>query len=377
MGGMEPGAVVVPPFVSKPLHLAPFRALRLPARRVGDPGTLRHLSRAPRATALTSWLEKAQVTQDDVPAVYLHEYTSGGLTVRGLVGALDLTHRATSADQRAVLPHEGIRPVQADDLADRMQDLGVNPAPILLVHRGTSGGRDLIARTVRRRPEHRYTDRGGQRHRVWAITAPADLAAVDASLVDTQALIADGHHRYAAYLRMQGRCPGGPADRGLAMLVDQQDSPLFLGAIHRCLVGVSLADVAVAAHTSGHELHTCSRSRSLSRMGPRSLAVTDGTSWASLDVSADVEADRAVVEVVHDDLLPGLPRGPQSVEYLHSVDDALRSVKRPRRVALLMPSPDVDQVLRIAAAGRLLPHKATSFQPKPHVGVLIRSLRDG
>ena len=34
-------------------------------------------------------------------------------------------------------------------------------------------------------------------------------------------------------------------------------------------------------------------------------------------------------------------------------------------------------VLQIAAAGRLLPEKATSFQPKPSAGVLIRSLRDG
>ena len=42
-----------------------------------------------------------------------------------------------------------------------------------------------------------------------------------------------------------------------------------------------------------------------------------------------------------------------------------------------MPAPDVDVVLRVAAADRLLPEKATSFQPKPSAGVLIRSLRDG
>ena len=41
-----------------------------------------------------------------------------------------------------------------------------------------------------------------------------------------------------------------------------------------------------------------------------------------------------------------------------------------------MPAPDVDVVLNVAAADRLLPEKATSFQPKPNPGVLIRSLRD-
>ena len=43
---------------------------------------------------------------------------------------------------------------------------------------------------------------------------------------------------------------------------------------------------------------------------------------------------------------------------------------------MLLPAPEVDLVLRIAAADRLLPEKATSFQPKPSLGVLIRSLRD-
>ena len=42
-----------------------------------------------------------------------------------------------------------------------------------------------------------------------------------------------------------------------------------------------------------------------------------------------------------------------------------------------MPAPEFGDVLRIAASGQLLPEKATSFQPKPSVGVLIRSLRDG
>ena len=48
----------------------------------------------------------------------------------------------------------------------------------------------------------------------------------------------------------------------------------------------------------------------------------------------------------------------------------------PDGVAVLMPAPSVDLVIEIAEADRLLPEKATSFQPKPSLGVLIRSLRD-
>ena len=75
-------------------------------------------------------------------------------------------------------------------------------------------------------------------------------------------------------------------------------------------------------------------------------------------------------------IIPALPRGPHHVRHHHGVDSALGQLRRGTGVAVLMPAPDVDLVLRIAGADRLLPEKATSFQPKPSVGVLIRSLRD-
>ena len=76
------------------------------------------------------------------------------------------------------------------------------------------------------------------------------LATLADALSGCRPLIADGHHRYAAYLRMQETAPGGATDRGLAMLVDQNDTPMFLGAIHRVLTGVDLDGLRSAA--AGH-----------------------------------------------------------------------------------------------------------------------------
>jgi uncharacterized protein (DUF1015 family) len=208
---------------------------------------------------------------------------------------------------------------------------------------------------------------------VWAIRDPELLARIDEALAGSQALIADGHHRYAAYLRMQRRSPGGPTDRGLAMLVDQEDTPLFLGPIHRILTGVSLDDLAAAAEVVGASLELLDRPTAVHALGPATLTVTDGRRWATLKLQ--LPEDRAAVELLHDDLVPALPRGPQRIEYHHSVEATLNRLRRDS-VAVLMPAPDVDLVLKIAADDRLLPEKATSFQPKPSVGVLIRSLRD-
>src|SRR3954452_8098451 len=181
---MGTGAVVIPPYVGRPLRLAPFRGVRLNPRRIGDPASGRLLARPYRAVAtrLTLWQERGQLRRDEEPALYLHEYTAGGLTVRGLVGALDISHRASGSEDRAVLPHEGIHPVQADELADRMTDLALTPAPILLVHRAPAEVRAIVHEVIAGPPIDDFVDRNDQRHRLWSIREPRLLAAIDEGL---------------------------------------------------------------------------------------------------------------------------------------------------------------------------------------------------
>jgi len=374
---MDDSRVVTPPYVAGPLRLRPFRGLMLSPGRIGDPASARAFARPYRDVArrLNRWEEQGQVHHDADVAVYLHEYTSGGITVRGLVGALDLSSRAHNRNERAVYPHEGIHPLQVAELADRMVEMQLNPAPILLVHRGHAEVRHLVQGLLSTRPDHEFTDRGEQQHRIWAIRDPAVLSALDDSLAGSRALIADGHHRYAAYLRLQDTAPGGSYDLGLAMLVDQDDTPLFLGAIHRVLEGTTLPELETAASASGAGFRYTTETEAVSSLDPQTLVATDGERWATLTLT--VPRNRAAVEVVHERLVAALPHEPLRIGYHHSVEETLAHVARGPGVAILLPAPDFDLVLRIVAADRLLPEKATSFQPKPHIGVLIRSLRDG
>ncbi|GAA1536908.1 DUF1015 domain-containing protein [Nocardioides humi] len=377
---MDATALVTPPYVAGPLRLEPFPALMLTPARVGNPSTGRAFARPYKdvSARLLRWQARGLVRADTEPALYLHEYSANGMTVRGLVGALDVSRRAAGPEERAVLPHEGIHPAQADELADRMEEMQLNPAPILLVHQGTPRLRALLGEVTSREPDHAFADRGGQEHRIWAERSPDTLAAIAGELASSRALIADGHHRYAAYLRLQRRGIGHPAgprptDLGLAMLVDQQDTPLFLGPIHRTLSGTSLADLRDAADTLGLEYAEQAQADAVHALSAARLAATDGERWAVIGLG--IGADEAAVEVLHRRIVPALPHGPAAIAYHHTVDDALGGA-RADAIAVLMPAPSVDLVLRVAEADRLLPEKATSFQPKPSLGVLIRSLRD-
>lgn len=371
---MDPDAVVSP-HVAKPVELLPFRAVMLAPDRVGDPASARALARPYRDVAdrLTQWIDRGLATADEAEALYVHEYTSGGLTVRGLVGTLRVSARAATPDQRAVWPHEAVHPEQAGELADRMLQMELNPAPILLVHRGSQALRDVVSQVTRERPDWRYLDRTGQRQRIWAIRGEAMLDRINGLLAETQCLVADGHHRYAAYLRLQQEHPGTAWDAGLAMLVDQRDTPLFLGAIHRTLPGVGLEDLVAAARAAGADVHEQASHEALGTLDSTHVVLTDGHRWHTV---GPLDLDReAAVSWLHGRVLARLNATSLRVTYHHTVEETLAatSVTAP---AVLLPSPHFDQVRALVESGGLLPEKATSFQPKPSLGVLMRPVND-
>ncbi len=228
-----------------------------------------------------------------------------------------------------------------------------------------------------RGPDQEFHDRSERHNRLWAIRDPLLLAELAEHLADARPLVADGHHRYAAYLRLQEQRPGTSADAGLAMLVDQDDSPLFLGAIHRTLAHTRLADVEAAAEGLA-DFTPATEAAATAALGPTTLVVTDGRTWARLELH--LSGHRAAVEVLHDDLLPRIRGKTRQVGYHHSVEDALDRVAERRRVAVLMPAPDFDLVDRIvsgnrlaAGEGDLLPAEAE--RRRPHALAARRMIR--
>ena len=371
---MESGLPTVPPYVAGPLRLAPFRAVQLAPRRVGDPASARVFARPYRGVPqrLETWCKRGLATRDDEPAVYLHEYSDSGLTVRGLVGCLDVSPLATSPRDRQVFPHEGVHPKQVSELASRMGTMGINPAPILLVHRGPAPIREVSRKVRTGTPEREYVDHAGQEHRLWAITDPHQLEVIGTGLADARLLVADGHHRYAAYVALNARDPAEAHHRGLAMVIDQDETPLFLGAIHRLLHGTKIADLMAAAAGAGAEVHLIDEAEAMAALAPDTVVLTDGHRWATAHI--DVPDGTAMVQLVDEFLLAGLPKRPSRVGFAHSVAEALEQARPGRVTAALLPAVDLDLVIDVVRTGVLLPEKATSFQPKPSLGSFIRLL---
>lgn len=371
---MDSADAAVAPCVAKPLRISAFRGVMLAPARVGDPASMRAFARPYRDVAqrLAAWIDRGHAFQDESPAVYLHEYTASGMTVRGVVGALSVTDRTDDLSQRAVWPHEAVHTDQAAELASRMEEMRLNPAPILLATAGSAGLRAWMREATDRSPDWSFTDRAQQQHRIWAVRSEDAIEALGSHLGQSQCLLADGHHRYAAYLALQHKWPGTAWDHGLAMIVDQGDTPFFVGAIHRVLGGVPMASLQEQARLLGSGVEETDRAGALDRMGQDTLLMTDGQSWAVLTPRLDMEG--GAVTWLHETLLPAVGH-PAVRSQHHDLEGAVANASA-TNPAVILPTPDFATVMSVVRQGRLLPEKATSFQPKPSVGVLMRPVTE-
>jgi uncharacterized protein (DUF1015 family) len=376
--GDDMGAVTSPPYdvideetVGRLYASHPYNVVRLILPR--------RFAQAPSydgvSDLLDRWRREQVLVEDDAPALYVYEYTVGDLTVRGLVGALGLRDRSTGT----VLPHEDVMPGPVEDRTELIISTRTNLEPILLVYDGDGPASDVADDATQHEPLLSSVASDGSTHTIWRVADPAALEQVARDLAPRRALIADGHHRYAAYQRAQTSQHGAAYGYGLSLLVDQQRYPLHLGAIHRVVRGLDLGAVAGRsprdAEVEDHGADEASARRAAEEAtlpGAAVLVCTDGSRWLTVWMPcAPSEID---THALHDRLLPAWGVGEADVEYVHDAGHAVHEARKHAGVAVLVRAPSVASVLAAAEQGNNLPRKSTSFGPKPRMGLLMRKL---
>jgi uncharacterized protein (DUF1015 family) len=362
------------------------------------------------AARLRGWLTEGALAVDGTPALYVYEQRGADWVQRGLIGLV-------AVGTTAVHPHEGVMAGPVAGRRELMKATRSNLEPILLVYNGGAGagghggpaGQGTAGQGTASRLVDRTTDSqeplacavtgDGISHRLWAVTDPAAQQAIAADLATRTALIADGHHRYAAYRELQAemRAAGagaGPWDYGLAFLVDADAYPLRLGPIHRVLprldpddaarraaraftvtdlpgdLGAALASLERAAGHgpafllaggAGFRLLTDPDRGRLAAAMPRETSQR----WRALDASVMQELLLAQLWSIRDNV--------RDVLISHDAAEAARTAAETGGTAVICNPMPLAAVMDIAAHGEQVPRKSTSFGPKPRTGLVLRT----
>jgi uncharacterized protein (DUF1015 family) len=428
------------------LALAPFRGIRYARDRVSSiasvtsppydvisGGILEHLRAADphnvvrlilpgkdanasrtAATLLRQWLSSGVLIRDRMPALYLYEQAGAASSwlQRGIIGLV----RLGSPDAAGILPHEGVMPGLVADRQVLMAATRANLEPILLIYDGERAGTqaEQTGPAAAEIIDHVAADHtpivsvmteDAVTHRLWRLSHPDEQDAIITNLAGRRALIADGHHRYAAYLDLQAemRASGhgaGPWDYGLAFLVDSGAYPPRLGPIHRVLPGLPperAAELAKAAFTV-QDLPT---DRGLDgALGCLQAAGREGTAFVlaggtaaapgywllshpdPVQVAASMPAgtsapwralDASVMQYLLIGRLWGTADSERDVLINHDAADAVHAATSTGATAVICNPPSFEAVIGIAAQGERVPRKSTSFGPKPRTGLVLRT----
>jgi uncharacterized protein (DUF1015 family) len=392
------------------------------------------------ASRLRDWLASGVLAPDPEPALYIYEQNGPGWLQRGLIGLVGVG----SPQAAGILPHEGVMPGPVTGRRKLMMATRANLEPIFLVYNGGAGDTDSPEHLAGSepgsgghgdpagpdsRPAPRLTASGhvrlaceqrpplisavtgdGVSHRLWRLTDPAEHAAVAADLAGRTALIADGHHRYAAYRELRDLMRGGgdgagPWDYGLAFLVDADAHPPRLGAIHRIIPRLAPDDAArLAAKAFTVEDIPCGgRSGGLEVTGGMAEAMCrlaeagrEGTAFllagrsgfrllsqpdqrqleAAMPPSASARWRALDASIMQELLLARLwsiKDNERDVLISHNAGEAVEMALGDGGTAVICNPVPFAAVKRVAEQGERVPRKSTSFGPKPRTGLVLRT----
>jgi uncharacterized protein (DUF1015 family) len=317
------------------------------------------------ARTLEGWLRDGTLRADD-PSLYVHEVDLGeGRTRRDLLAAL----RLEPYERRVILPHERTHRGPKEDRLALMRATRASLEPLWFVYDGAGSGlKRLLDEAVERPPDVTFADSEGLAQRFWVLPRGTWTDAVSGALAPLQLLIADGHHRYETALAFAEEA-GGPPDAAsrftLALLTDIDDPGLDVLGTHR----VMKAGIAV---TGGEPKASLEETLAAIRGQVAAGVYRDGR-FQVLPLEGEVPIVELHRQVI--DNILGRPSPEDFLLYTRDAREAVRWVDEGAGVsAFFLDTPDLRQVLKLAADGKTYPQKSTYFHPKPPSGMVIHRL---
>ncbi len=375
------------------------------------------------AAALNDWIRENVVMQDPEPAFYAYtqEYTVPGTeerrTRQGFIGAGKLEEYSTGV----VFRHEHTLSGPKADRLELLRHTKMHTGQLFMLYSDAQRRIDSILAEVESAaaPATEMRDEYGVAHRLWVIAEPQRVAAIHKAMEHQKLVIADGHHRYETALNYRNECrtragkidPEALYQRVMMTFINTRSEGLTILPTHRVAAHVhDFSWTSVRRHLEpwftaeeipflGSEERSEAKRKFLARLtsvrAKRAIGVyptaetrkrafyvltlREGASLAQLLPNVSPLQRELDVVLLHEGILePVLGITPQAVTaeanltYEREATAALDAVDSGRaQIAFLLNPCDVEQVMKIATSGEVMPQKSTDFYPKLMSGITM------
>jgi uncharacterized protein (DUF1015 family) len=365
---------------------------------------------------------------------YTQEYTvpgtEGRRTRRGFIGAGKLEEYSAGV----IFRHEHTLSGPKADRLELLRHTKTHTGQLFMLYSDAEKHIDRILAEAESAaaPATEMRDEYGVSHRLWVIADPQRVTAIRKAMETQKLVIADGHHRYETALNYRNECrkraglpselrangvsgekidSEAPYERVMMTFVNTKSEGLMILPGHRVAAHIhdfSWSGVrrylepwftAEEFPFSGSWERSDAKEKFLAKLtsarekraigvypGPGAqkrafyvLTLREGVSLAQLLPNVSPLQRELDVVLLHEGILePALGITPQAVTaeanltYEREAEAALEAVDSGRaQIAFLLNACDVEQVMKIATAGEVMPQKSTDFYPKLMSGITM------
>ncbi|HTI99337.1 MAG TPA: DUF1015 family protein [Dongiaceae bacterium] len=311
--------------------------------------------------------------QDAQPAFYLYRQIMGAHSQLGLVAAASCEEYLSGIIKK----HEFTRPDKEDDRVRHIETLNSQTGPVFLTYRSVPEVDAYFARKITTTPAVDFTGKDGVRHTSWVLDQPADLAFVSGAFAQIPYLyIADGHHRSAAAARVY-RSRQGAGGSGAFLSVIFPHNQMQILPYNRVLKNLNgLTPIALL-----QKLETIFNITTPGKPSPgrkHELGLFLAGQWHTLTFKPTLTGSSDPIEQLDVTLLQkhvlaplfGIddPRTSKQINFVGGIRGTAELEKLVNNgeyaCAFSMFPTSIEDLMRIADAGGIMPPKSTWFEPK-------------
>ena len=333
--------------------------------------------------------------QDNTPCFYIYMQTMNGCTQTGIVGCASIDEYISGKIKK----HELTR---ADKEADRIRHVDTcdaNTGPIVLTYKGKDEIDRIVAEYKKLHlPVYDFVSEGDIENKIWVVNDEATVAKLKELFSSVPALyIADGHHRCASAVKVgQKRRVENPGYTGdeefnffLAVAFPKDELRIF--DYNRVITDTNGLDFSefVEKISEKFQIESTDSTEPYRPEARHTFGMFINDSWYKLTAKDGTfdESDPVNsldVSILQNNLISPIlgiddPRTDKRIDFvggIRGLKELERRVHTDMKLAFSLYPTSLDELIKIADAGALMPPKSTWFEPKLLSGLFIHKLHD-
>ncbi|MTI68843.1 MAG: DUF1015 domain-containing protein [Firmicutes bacterium] len=344
---------------------------------------------------LDEFIKEGTLVKEDKPKLYIYRQIMDGRVQTGLVGCTSIDDYMNDIIKK----HEFTRPAKEQDRINNFDYCDANTAPIFLTYRKNDEVNNIIHNWIKfHKPLYNFTSEDGITHIVWDICDDETVNRVSEIFDGIDYLyIADGHHRSASSVkvglkrRKENPDYTGEEEFNYFLSVIFPDEDLFIMDYNRVVEDLNgnsetefMNKVKEKFEVKEYDGEGQYRPEAKHKFGMfldnkwYELTSKEGT----FDKEDPVNSlDAAILQNNLLDPILGIenPRTNDRIDFVGGIRGLKELEKRVNdgmKVAFSMYPTAIEDLIKVADAGKVMPPKSTWFEPKLRSGLFVHRLSD-